>query len=336
MEKLISPILFNKNKTKEIYELIAKIGEIFISKNNFNKIFQFEKDKRNFDNETIKKFLNIIYQIIENLLDKEDYNKNLDFKAFFMAFFNLVKKYTNDSLKIFYDDPIKENLLYLYENLLKIIKLKKDLFKPAINDFLCLLNQMKYFTNRKISEKLYGIISVLIEDDESSCKLGGICDLLDEKFLKVFFNENSELLSKIILRIDFKDINEQKHFNKLIITSLFNYALKSNQTKKLLDLLYKVINIKDEYTLQRLYLIMGFPQMIIEKQDYQNESDENRGLEDEDFWPAFGLSYLYKYETEEMYKYISNIKIYESHCILAQLFPCSDDSLYDNYNFIWN
>jgi hypothetical protein len=41
-----------------------------------------------------------------------------------------------------------------------------------------------------------------------------------------------------------------------------------------------------------------------------------------------------KYGTEEIYKYISNFKIYESHCILAQLFPCSNINLYDNIDFI--
>ena len=201
---------------------------------------------------------------------------------------------------------------------------------------------MKYFEKREVSKIIYDIISLLTEDNKEFSKLDGIGNLLDEKLLKVIFNENSEILSRIILRINIKDINEEKKFNKLIIPSLFNYAIKNNQTKKLLDLVFQIINIKDEYTLERLYLIMGFPQIIIEKQPEDEEDkneisfngEENNEIDDDDFWPKFGLPYLQKYKTEEMFKYISNIKIYESHCILAQLFPCSDDLIYDNFDFI--
>ena len=45
---------------------------------------------------------------------------------------------------------------------------------------------------------------------------------------------------------------------------------------------------------------------------------------------------MVSYNKEEIYKYVSHIKLYESHCILAQLFPCSDIYLYDNDEFIKN
>ena len=275
LEKLISPILIIENKTEKIYELIALIGDIFLSEDNFKKILQFENDKRIFDNETIKKLLDIIYQIIKNLLYKKDYNKNLNFKKIFKTFFDLIKKYTNDSLTNFDDGQIQENLICLFQNLYRIIELDKGLdkglFKLPINDLLILLGQMKYFEKREISKIIYHIITILTEDNKKFSKLEGIGNLLDEKLLKVIFNENSEILSRIILRMDIKDINEEKKFNKLIIPSLFNYALKNNQLKKLLDLLLLIINIKDEYTLERLYLIMGFPQIIIEKQQKEKK-----------------------------------------------------------------
>ena len=95
---------------------------------------------------------------------------------------------------------------------------------------------------------------------------------------------------------------------------------------------------------------MGFPQFIFEKpkkiETEDNEEDmkdkteakteENKDSSEEynEFWPRFGIPYIEENEGEEMFKYISNLKIYESHCILAQLFPCSKDSLYDNPEFI--
>jgi hypothetical protein len=164
LEKLISPILIIENKTEKIYELIALIGDIFLSEDNFKKILQFENDKRIFDNETIKKLLNIIYQIIKNLLYKKDYNKNLNFKKIFKTFFDLIKKYTNDSLTNFDDGQIQENLICLFQNLYRIIELDKGLdkglFKLPINDLLILLGQMKYFEKREISKIIYHIITI--------------------------------------------------------------------------------------------------------------------------------------------------------------------------------
>ena len=339
IEKLILPILSNEYKDEKIYELISLIGNIFLSKENIKKILNPEKNKRIFDEETVKKFLNIIYQLIKDLLNKEEYNKNINFKDIFKLFFDSVKKITDDSILFFENTKVQDNLLCLYENLLKIIKLKNDFFKLPINDLLIILDKIKYFTKREISKIIYQIILFLIKDNNSTLK--GISNILNEQFLKIIFNENSELLSEIILRLDYNDTEEKSNFNKLIIPSLFNYALKNEQMIQLLDLLFKVINIKDKFTLERLYLIMGFPQMIIEKQD--NESNESSvNFEEkyknnyEEFWPKFGVSYMKSNNTEEIFKYVSNIKLYETHCILAQLFPCSDLSLYDNDEFIKN
>ena len=107
---------------------------------------------------------------------------------------------------------------------------------------------------------------------------------------------------------------------------------------------------------------MGFPQMIIEKtediSDDENEEEEeieqkandekntqpnseinsinaiaeNNNFFDK-FWPKFGLPYLRNSDIGEAYKYTSGTKIYETHCILAILFPCTQDSLYDPLEF---
>ena len=354
LDRLISPILNSEEKSEKIFELTAIIGKIFLSKNNFEKILKFDSNEKIFDNETIKKFLNIILQIIDNLLDK---NQDLDFKAFFISFFDLTVKYTEKSLTDFDNEKILENLFCFYGILYEIVKLDKELFELPIKELLIILDKIKYYERREVSNIIYEIILFLIEDNKKYSKLKGIGNILNENLLHTIFNENSELLSQIILRMNYKE--EKSDFTRLIIPSLFNYALKNNKLKKLLDLLFQIINIKDEYSLDRLYLIMGFPQFIIEKQDMnviiEKQSDEkiidvNKNIdelslngeeeEEEDsynpdlFWPKFGIQYTEKYKTEEMFKYISNIKIYESHCILAQLFPCSNDYLYDNYIFI--
>jgi len=371
IEKLIIPMLDKKNKSEEIYDLISIIANIFLSKENVKILLEFDKNKRIFDDETVKKFLNVIYKIIKNLIDKENYNKNFDFKEFFKTFLDSIIKYNNNtlnSLTIKDDEHCHHNLLSLYENLKRLIELNNDIFSLDVNILLKELSQIKYQDLRQI---IYEIISIIIKNSNNKeIKLKEVYLILNEKLLKKMFNENPELLSDIIIRINYKDFKEKNHFNEIIIPSLFNYALKRNQLKNLLDILFKIINIKDEFILERLYLIMGFPQMIIErinrnmeigikkeKDEEESEDDEDEEEEEDDeiennnntindnekvtelddekknFWPKFGIPYTNKYNTDEIYKYISNFKIYESHCILAQLFPCSKD-LYDNLDFI--
>ena len=342
LEKLLFPMLDIENKTNEIYKLISIIGEILLS--NIEQILEFKNNKRIFDNSTIKKFLKIIYKIISILINKKDYNKNLDFKKFFNTFFNLTKKYTevnytnNTSLSLTDNEQVHQNLLCLYECLKDLIKLNNNnMFKISIDILLRILKQINYNDLRII---IYEIISALIKDNNKFNKLEKISEILDENLIKKIFKENSELLTEILLRIDYKNIEEKNKVNDLIIPFLFNYALKSNQLENLLELLFKVINIKDEYILERLYLIMGFPQIIIEKQNYFEKPDEDKDMTLEvtdqkkiNFFPKFGNSYRRQYHTDEIYKYVSTMKLYEPHCILAILFPCKD-YLYENQNFI--
>ena len=333
INKLLIPILEKENKTNEIYELILIIAKIFLSEGNIKLILEFDENKRIFDDETVKKFLNIIYKIISNLIDKEGYNKNLDFKHFFNKLVNSIKEYNNDNL---YENDYAHdyNLLNLYQNIKKLIMLNKDIFTLEINILLNKLKKVKYQELRKI---IYEIISIIIKNNKDGFQLKEAYKILDYKLSKKIFKENQELLSELLIRINYKDFREKNNFNDIIIPSLFNYALKSNQIKSLMDLLYKIINIKDEFTLERLYLIMGFPQMIIEKQKKFNEEEENKEnttlTEHENYWPKFGIPFIKNY-SNEIYKYISNIKIYESHCILAQLFPCSFPNYYDNNEFL--
>ena len=203
---------------------------------------------------------------------------------------------------------------------------------------LIILSHINYNDVRII---IYEIISTLIKDNDKYNKLEEINGILDENFIKKIFKENSELLTEILLRIDYNKVNEKNKVNELIIPFLFNYALKSNQLENVMELLFKMINIKDEYILERLFLIMGFPQIIIEKQKNLGkfEEDVEMTLPDTEqdkriFFPKFGNSYRKKYHTDEIYKYVSTMKLYESHCILAILFPCKYG--YENQNFIKN
>ena len=154
-------------------------------------------------------------------------------------------------------------------------------------------------------------------------------------------------------------------YNKMYIQYLFVEEIKKKKLTQILDLLFEIINIKDKFVLDRLYEIMGYPELILEKSkpinvkekvsniyneyddddsdndnnDYNKEDkkeimQDNNENKDITFWPLFGGELLKKSENGEMYRYVNNIKIYETHCILAQLFPCSKKELYSNLEFI--
>ena len=364
LEKLIIPILNCNPKDEEIYEkklLIKIIGEKFLSKKVLEIIFEFDRNKKIIDNNTFKKFLNIIRLILENLINDENY-KRIDYTSFF----NLVsdktinyneKKYFG-SIIIANEEQYQNYFLDLYSFLYEVIKLNKELFIIPID---ILLKKLKKIDNKELRNIIYKIILILIENKEFS-KIKGVCSILQIRLLKMIYNDNSELLGKLLLRMDYSSSEEKEKFDGLIIPFLFKYSLRNNKLDKLLDLLYVVLNLKDQFILDRFYLIMGFPQMIIEKTedipDDENEEEEETEEKANDekntqpnseinsinaiaennnffdkFWPKFGLPYLRNSDIGEAYKYTSGTKIYETHCILAILFPCSQDSLYDPLEF---
>ena len=129
--------------------------------------------------------------------------------------------------------------------------------------------------------------------------------------------------------IQYNDAKYSEQFN-LFIEYLFNYAIKEKKITQMLDLLYDIINIKDKYTLNRLYTIMGYPEMIIiqqikeeeeeeEEQNCYSSSDEdekekrkrkkaknNENNENKSFLPLFGNKLLEDSKNGEVFKYVNN------------------------------
>jgi len=74
-----------------------------------------------------------------------------------------------------------------------------------------------------------------------------------------------------------------------------------------------------------------------EKQEEDEKEADNEDIEKQEkekytLFPKFGYSLIEENKDEEIYKYRGNFKLFETHCILAQLFPCSESNLY-SYNF---
>jgi hypothetical protein len=193
-----------------------------------------------------------------------------------------------------------------------------------------------------------------------------------KKLVKRIFKEKPELLSKLFQALLYKAETFSSQFNKTMIPLLFEKAVKHKKLTAILDLLIDIINIKDEFTLKRLYIIMGYPEIILKEKIKNNEQDKDDSDEEEketeynninkdmdsneqkedkkdeeeeekkkekkegknEYFPLFGYRLFKESENGELYKYVNEVKLYETHCILALLFPCSNYELYANYDII--
>ena len=394
LENLIIPLLSGENKDYEV--LVECLENIFLSNNNLEIIFETRKECRVFDIKNIQLMSKIIYSILNYLNNK----KNV--KNYFRNIFKLIEDIVEvQNFSINNNDDKNENkenenispLYYLYDLIYKILKLNYNhvemLFSsqttPNISALISKINKIKTVEIRKI---IYDILIYLIDNcyEYTGIKKGDNSLNLEVKnkiqkkalsqskqFIKRLFKEKINLFEKFIKIIQYNDKDFSMKFNQFIVRYLFNLGLKEKKLNQIINLMFEIINIKDNYILDRLYLLMGYPEMILKQQIKEENNDDENEEEDSDndkdsnndedsdndqmqtvkirrkkiknekednkkkfFWPLFGNKLLENSENGEIFKYTNNIKIYESHCILAQLFPCSNIEFYSNAQSIEN
>ena len=369
LENIILPIINLKDIDKEEYRhLIKCITNIFLINNNLEKIFQILSSKKLFDIKNVKIMSDIIYSLL-HFYNNE--NENIG------KYLNKLYKLINEigyPLNIFGEnnEDKEQKTTYLLELLYKVLQLNTDLVEFSINNekISDLLTKISSIKNHNLRMVIYNIINLLIDsckfyqNDKGSNTIDSnerekILDNISKgkKLLKRLFTEKFDILIKLIKILEYNDKASSEKLNHFTVGYLCNYAIKEKSLDKMMDLLYEIINIKDNYILYRLYIIMGFPEMLVKQQikeeknenimdiDSDDDDDESKqnlmrelGKEEEDnnnkdFFPLFGNNLLQKSENGEIFKYTNDIKLYETHCILAQLFPCTNDEFYINREF---
>ena len=375
LENIILPIISlkdidNEEKEEEYNILLKNIKNMFLSVTNLDKIFEIQSIKKVFDSKNVKIMSDIIYSLLLSM-NKEDKNIKVQF--------NRIYKLIKDSGHLFYicdeDNDNKEkktSLEYLIELIYKLLQLDTDLVEYLINQegISNLLEKIKIIKNSQVRAIVFDILILLLDNcnfysnekgtinvdsDEKERIMDKICE--NSKILKRLFNEKDVILIKIIKLLQYENRNYSEKFNKAVVGDLYNLAMKGKNLKKMMDLLYEIINIKDNYILNRLYAIMGFPEMVIKQQIKEDKYEDVIEIDSDDdeeeqerkllilkekeeeakkkqFLPLFGNKLLQQLENGEIFKYTNYIKLYETHCILAQLFPCTNDEFYINKDFI--
>ena len=386
LEKLLLPILKAENKNDD---LVDAIKNIILCRFNLDKIFEGKNNNKIFDEKNTKLFCEIIYSLIVYL----DENKK-DVKSYFSKIFEISSSLNEENNNMIFngyedkdiDKNEKEstsNLYYIYELIYKLIQLNNEsigrIYSSNVFDLLCQINKIKDLNIRNV---VYNILNYILDHLYNCSRINKGKNELDlaqkekmrnklyksKKLVKRIFKEKPEILSKLFQALLYRSENFSNEFNKAIIPLLYEEAAKNNKLTTILDILIDIINIKDGFTLKRLYLIMGYPEIILKETIKNNEqensdSDEeekdtennniNKDIDDNDqkedkkeeqkkerdkneFFPLFGYRLFKESENGELYKYVNEIKLYETHCILALLFPCSNYELYANYENIQN
>ena len=367
LQKLVLPIINIENKEEE-NEILIELKDIFLLSNNLEKIFETKNICRVFDINNVKLMSEIIYSLMSYINNNKE-----DIKSAFIKIYKIMEESSEETNNLLFDDDSNEEksqkdkiisspLYYLFELIYKIIRINDNLTEFLINqdkvsDLFGKINTIDSFDIRDI---IYNIIIYLINhcydytwiknklNNMSDFEKSRIWKIVftknpNKKLMKKLFNEKIELLGKLIILMEYNNQEDSQKLNLEIIPNLFEYALKNKKVTQLLDLLLKIININDDYTLDRLYLLMGFPEIIIkhqikdgeeEEEDEKNNNEikENKKKEKENkkFFPLFGNRLLKESRNGEIYKYVNRIN--QNFCILNQLFPCISEELFKNEN----
>ena len=370
LKKILIPLVDVKDKTKEIYDLLEYIGTFLTINPAMSKIFEYKNMILTgiFNMENVKLFCEVLYKVMiccdtiivankKNFKDLFDAIKDIKFNK------NDTTYYINNNRAYEEDDEKKndkEISAYYYLDLInKIFKLSHEYVTCVkdLNPILKLISKLKKKNTKEIRNLIYDTVSYLLEQyydkkiriNNEQERSNIIRKIFDEEVLKLLFEENCQLLETLL---DIVQYNNKYYYQKIcciLMSDFFVYAVKKDKLNQILNIFFKSINIKDQYIINRLHLLMGFPCMIIKNKKetikeepkkeidrYKLDTDEEKEDEDDEdnkkeiytIFPKCSLSLIKENKENEIYKYISTFKRHETNCILAQLFPCSDNNLF--------
>ena len=296
INNIILPSLQNYNNNEKS-ELLQHINCNLFNINGLKLIF----NNKNIENDIPEKIYELLNQIIK--LNNKENNESL--------------------LLIVYKVIIDEDKIsnYLYNILFLLIKEKKFKNKETLAQIFLTLYYKLYKENCENLKIIYKIFEYIIYDQELFKKevtiLKEIKLQFNDRTMKVLFEKSPDILILLVKQLQYNDKKYSNDFNINFIQKLYLYCEKSlvyDDKIKLIRFIFSLLEIIDKYTFYRIKILMGYPSMIIKK------SKDNEV-------PLFGLNLLKKNNLDqEIFEYINYNHIRKQRCILALLFPNSDDN----------
>ena len=331
INNIIEPLI-NEKTNLELLEIIQKY---LITKDNIELIFS--NDNPIF----IEKNVDLIYKTIITLIKEINDEKQNTLSNIFEIF---IKHFKNIKTKQKYIENEESNTIkYIYQIISEFLQLRKDFSEICIKEnlvFLLILGIEKQ--NPSNQEIILFILQAIIKETEDyerrlyytqNENLKPNKPEIKEKnkikklfyknsVLNLFYEKDKELLFKLLQIFEYEDKNFSKKFNLNNLPFLLENSIKTGTLPLFIKLCYNLLDIKDDYCLDRMKQIMGFPTMIIKprmKIDNNIHNNKNR-------WPLFGFE-LIKNEKNlktEIFKYTCFYKR-NKLCILSYLLPYSNE-----------
>ena len=378
LEKIILPIV-NKNistsmKEEEENKFIKVINTISKS------IFDKERLKRIytndftaiFDKSNIEIFSNIIKSLIDIYYNNKKSNKYLSIIEALLSLIqqidaNEAYKGVNNANSNLEETPIYYIYKILYDMALKEEKVTIKLINQScISELLGKL----LVENKKNKNIIFDLVIYMLKylDDYNE----GLFDLkgktkekknlnffekhyliknISRTIIDLLFNEKLELLIILIKLLQYNEPKFSQIFNSQNLEELFVYSTNINKVSDMNKILLGILEINDQYTINRLNYILGYPTIIIK--DIKNENtppsksdgdkndlyDEEEKKEEEPTkekivqqqWPLFGERLIQEKGNAEfklkrhIYKYISYNHEHDDFCLLSRIMPEIDE-----------
>ena len=165
--------------------------------------------------------------------------------------------------------------------------------------------------------------------------------------IKYLFEEKNDLLIMILKIVAYNNIDFSKEFFYLLTVKLCNKVTKNDKLKDFLDILCALVTINDNCVFERLYNVLGYPNIIIKNiprkrktynnSYYYNDSDSDGNSkenekENEDpekprpNWPLFGERLINGDINKQIYEYIGLNHRKKTLCLLGLLFPNDNEN----------
>ena len=350
LDKIIKPII-NNDKTNSSIEILLLLRTLIFTSNKLEVIFANDNTKI-FDIQNVQSFCEIYLKLLDCLLQYND----REFFSLVNDLYQLLISNSNSSsyYNSFYNNPGEKNpTYYLYNLFFEICKKSEKAIEKFVGEHIIselirklsdesndckkiildlvtfLIKKTKYYNKKLFNDESYGTYHF----NEKSHLISSI----NSNIVELLFDEREELLTILIKIMQYREEDYSKVFNIEILKNLYEHAFEKNEIEKLMNLVFGILEINDEYIFERINDVLGYPVLIIKTQNNEyinNEENQEEEKAEEDKieennkkikWPLFGYN-LIKEEyngdiSKEIYKYICTNHREKSNCILALLFP---------------
>ena len=381
LEKIILPIINNyskeqKEENNKNNKLISMIATLLCQKEKMKRIFTNDLSAI-FDNENVE----IFYEIIKNILNIYISKNNNKFLSIIEYLLNLVQEIDTidtypKNTSVNGTNPDEEtSLYYVYKLLYECALIEKKIVMKLINQsFISELLGKLTTENKKNKNIIFDIVIFLLKNlddyndvlfdiekkEKSQCYFHEkhyLIRNISPIFIELLFNEKIDLLITLLKMLQYNEPKFSRDFNSQSLFDLFVYSTKENKIAEMNKVLFGILEINDNCTLDRLNYILGYPTLIIKDIEYNTDSKKEKeeeknlinDLYDEDNkeniikekkdeikidyqWPLFGERLIKekgdaKYKlNRHIFKYISYYHENVDFCLLSRLMPELDEN----------